>query len=302
MTRVLLLGATGFIGRHVRAALEATPGVTGLVCPRRTELDLLTAEEAQLGTVLGRHEPNVVVNCTGRLDGTRAELMTVHAMVTARLLDAIAARAPHTRLVRLGSAGEYGPVGHGTRIKEGSKTRPVGAYGVSHLAATHLVRAAKDGGADAVSLRVFNPIGAGAQGNSVLVRAAERISHALHTGDDAVTMGPLGSWRDLVDARDVARAVVAAAIVPSLPAAVVNVGRGHAVRTRDAVMALADLAGYRGRIVESGDAPARSQGVDWTCADPALARDTLAWAPSHSLEEALSAIWADVQSRAAVTA
>lgn len=299
MTRVLLLGSSGFIGGHVLAALDAHPRVGEVVCLRRAELDLLTAGVDDLCAVLERSGPDVVVNCTGRLDGSADDLMTVHALVTARLLDAIARCATGTRLVRLGSAGEYGPVPHGTRVREGDATRPVGPYGVSHLAATELVRTAvESGSADAVSLRVFNPIGAGAQGESLLVRAAERIAEALRDDRDQVRMGPLSAWRDLVDARDVATAVAAAATVPVLPSPVVNVGRGQAVRIREVVAALAGAAGFAGRVVEDLVPPGRSRGVDWTCADTTVAEQGLGWSPRHGLGEAVEAIWRDVGARA----
>jgi nucleoside-diphosphate-sugar epimerase len=149
-----------------------------------------------------------------------------------------------------------------------------------------------------VSLRVFNPIGAGAQGESLLVRAAERIVEALRDDLDEVRMGPLSAWRDLVDARDVATAVAAAVTVPVLPAPVVNVGRGQAVRSREVVAALAGVAGFAGRVVEDLVPPGRSRGVDWTCADTTLAEQGLGWWPRYGLSDAVEAVWRDVGARA----
>src|SRR5690606_40217788 len=60
-------------------------------------------------------------------------------LATAKLIDAIAVATPATRLVRLGSAGEYGPVPPGQAVTEDHPTNPVSAYGHSHLAATGLL-------------------------------------------------------------------------------------------------------------------------------------------------------------------
>lgn len=210
MTRVLLLGAGGFIGSHVDRALA------GVEVARigRDRLDLLNAEPGDVLDLLDEVRPTAVVNCTGALDGPAPHLLRLHAGSTAVLLEAVAER-PGTRLVRIGSAGEYGPVRFGSSTDEDTATNPVGGYGVSHLAATHLVRVgARTRGIDAVSLRVFNPIGPGAQGESLLVRLAERVRGALLDGSRRVPTGPLDAWRDFVDVRDVAKAVVAAVTSP----------------------------------------------------------------------------------------
>jgi nucleoside-diphosphate-sugar epimerase len=264
MTTVLLFGASGFIGGPVRAAMAADPRITTLVCPGRDRCDLIGGTVADLVGLVGATAPDVVVNCAGRLAGTPSELMLGNAVVAAKLVEAVSAAAPGARLVRIGSAGEYGPVRHGQAVAEDDPTAPVGDYGVSHLAGTLVVRlAAEAGRVDGVVLRVFNPIGPGCGTENLLGRAAARIREARAAGADEIALGPLSAYRDFVDTRDVATAVVAAAMVPTVTHRILNVGSGRAVTARAAVGSLARAAGFTGTVTERGTGSARSAAVDY---------------------------------------
>ncbi|MFI9642196.1 NAD-dependent epimerase/dehydratase family protein [Micromonospora sp. NPDC051925] len=294
MTRVLLFGSSGFIGGHARDALAADPRVTEVICPGRATFDLLDGEPAALAALLREVAPDAVVNCVGALTGSAAQLVTANTTVAAKLLEATADAAPQARLVRLGSAGEYGPVPDRVPVTEEAPARPVSAYGVSHLAGTRLFQLAGEAGqVDAVSLRVFNPIGPGMSQENLLGRAAARIRAALADGATEITLGPLSAYRDFVDVRDLAALIVAAALAPELRHRVVNAGSGRAVTARQAVELLADAAGYGGRIREAGVGPQRSLAVDWIQADIGRAGHELGWAPLRDLATSIKDIWAD---------
>ncbi len=233
----LLFGASGFIGAHVRAALEEESSVEWVTSVGRDRCDLTAATVDDLTSLLRELTPNVVVNCTGRLDGTGYELMQANTMVAAKLIDAV------------------------------------------------------ERAVDGVTLRVFNPIGSGLRGETLLGRAVGRLRDALADGADAITMGPLSAYRDFVDARDVATAVVAATRVPSLPVRVVNVGSGRAVTAREAVDLLAHAAGFTGEVREEGAPSARSAAVDWIRADITRAAEVLGWRPTHDLTDSVQAMW-----------
>ncbi|MBO3750458.1 NAD(P)-dependent oxidoreductase [Streptosporangiaceae bacterium NEAU-GS5] len=292
MTRVVLFGASGFLGRQVLAQLKADPRVSDVATPGRARLDLLAASATDAARLLAGLRPDVVLNCVGRLSGGIDELLRGNAGVTVTLIEALAGVAPGARLIRLGSAAEYGPAPAGQAVTEDQCARPVSAYGVSHLAGTRLLEvAADDGRIDGATLRVFNPVGPGITDATVLGRAAEVLRAADGLGP--VRFGPLGAVRDFVDVRDVASAVVAAAFAPVLTARVFNVGSGQAVTVRDAVRRLAAELGFSGEIHENARASTRSAEVPWSVADISRARDALGWRPRHTLADSLKGVVAE---------
>ncbi|MCZ7438581.1 NAD-dependent epimerase/dehydratase family protein [Micromonospora sp. WMMC241] len=292
MATVLVFGADGFVGRHVRVALA---GEYAVVCPPRARCDLAVAPVAELVELIRAHRPVAVVNCAGRLGGSDHDLVTAHTLVTAKLVEAVATAAPRARLVRVGSAGEYGVVPTGVAVPETWPAEPVSGYGVSHLAATRLMGLAVTAGRlDGVVLRVFNPIGPGLSPENVLGRAAGLLRSASMRGESEITLGPLDAYRDFVDVRDVASAVAAVVAAPAVPQPVLNVGAGRATRVRAVVRTLAGVAGFTGAVREAAPSGGgrRSAGVPWMRADISAVR-RLGWSPSHDLNDTVKAIWAE---------
>jgi nucleoside-diphosphate-sugar epimerase len=300
--RVLLFGASGFIGRSVGAALEREPRVETVIRVSRPQADhpeagwvshdLIAAGPDELAALIRAAQPDVVVNCVGRLAGDAVQLTEANVLVTARLIEVVARMAPAARVVLLGSAAEYGPAPHGRPIGEDDPARPVAAYGVTRLASTQLVQlAARDKRVDAIVLRVFNPVGPRVPPENLLGRAIAVIRAALSAGEDSVMLGPLGAYRDFVDVRDVATAVTAAALAGQLDERVLNVGSGRPVRCRELVRLLAEVAGFSGKVIESTIPPDRSSLVDWSVADVSRIQRALHWGPAHELRASVEASW-----------
>lgn len=303
--RVLLLGADGFIGRHVAERLLADPAVQLTALGRNDDADVRFDLSAGAPGVLARFldavHPGVVVNCAGAIRGNARELTRHNTVAVATVCEAMRRSSTSARLVQLGCASEYGPSPAGSSTPEDAVPRPGGPYGVSKLAATELVLGS---GLDAVVLRVFSPVGPGTPATSPLGRLAEALRRAMQTGEPELKLTGMGVRRDFVDVRDVARAVHAASL--SAAQGVVNIGTGHALNMREVAVALAQIAGFTGALNEMDDPhptapPAQPLYPDgcgaWQQADVRTARDRLGWRPRIAIDESLADIWMEAACR-----
>ena len=296
MTLAIVLGANGFIGRHVAGALGGDPEIevvgAGLGVPlpglERDWLDIdLLAGDGRLEAELRATGPDLIVNCTGATVGTAAELIRLNVDTTAALLEAIARSGVRARLIHLGSAAEYGPGPVGRPVAETAPARPVSPYGTAKLVATQLVVEAAAAGLDAIVLRVFNALGPGMPPGTLPGGALRRLTEAVAASAPRIEMGPLDSVRDFVDVRDIGAAVLAAGRAPSLDAAIVNIGSGSGHSARELVRALAERVGFVGEIGEAGAGSPRSSDVPWQVADVSLAKRLLGWRAVHDLRSAV---------------
>lgn len=301
--RVLLLGADGFLGRHVAERLLADPAVQLTALGRSDDadvrFDLAGGAPGVLARFLDAVHPGVVINCAGAARGNARDLTRQNTVAVATVCEALRRSAVGARLVQVGCGSEYGPSPVGSSTGEDAVPRPGNPYGVSKLAATELVLAS---GLDAVVLRVFSPVGPGTPTGAPLGRVAEALRRSMQNGDGELKLGGLAVHRDFIDVRDVARAVHAASL--SAAQGVVNIGSGRSVRLRDMAAALAHVAGYDGALHELDEPspgppqPPYPDGCGlWQQADVRTARDRLGWRPRIGLEESLADVWMEAACR-----
>lgn len=292
--RILIIGASSFLGRHLRPAATAA-GHTVLTAGRSggwdLRLDLALDPPDRVAGLIAAAAPDVVANCAGATAGAAevlaaANITAVHTLVTALLTWPGGEAGPPPRLVHVGSAAEYGAVEAGVPVTEDAVPRPAGLYGATKLGGTRLVELARTAGADAVVLRLFNVVGAGSPEDTLPGAAAAQLRHG-----GGLKLGPLDAIRDFVDARDAGDAVLAAAAAPALPHAVVNIGSGTGVAARVLVEQLLSVAGVDVAVHEDAPGSARSAGLGWQQADISRAAADLGWRPRRDLADSVRDLW-----------
>jgi NDP-hexose 4-ketoreductase len=295
--RLMIIGASGFLGAHVRRRASAagaevvTAGRSELAdSPRHRLVDLAGEDPARLAAVLAEVAPDAVVNCAGATAGTPETLTAANITGIYTLTKAMLLTRRRSRLVHLGSAAEYGRAEPGVPVSEQVTPRPGAIYGATKLAGTRLVELAAAAGLDAVVLRVFNPIGPGAQQASLPGRLTTELREAAWRGTD-VRLGSLDAVRDFVDVRDVADAAFAAATAATLPHAVLNIGSGRGVPVRAMVKQLLAISGCTSAVHEDTQGPERSPDIPWQQADISRAVADLAWTPHRELVTSLTDLW-----------
>lgn len=146
----------------------------------------------------------------------------------ARMLDAAQGRA--ARFVLASSAHVYAP--SDKPHQEDAPLAPATPYGRSKLACEELCRAQQR--TEPRIARLFGTAGPGLPRGLML---ADALESALRGDDPVVMRGPDG-WRDILDVRDAADALVGLALAPSAGACVANIASGRARRSSDLVQTM----------------------------------------------------------------
>ncbi|GAA1910720.1 hypothetical protein GCM10009716_20600 [Streptomyces sodiiphilus] len=309
--RTAVVGATGFLGRHVCQAVEQAGhdllGIArapGANPPARqfTAFDIAAAEPEDLAGLLRSQNITTVINTAGGWGRTEEDMVSAHVRLVQRLTAAAALNTARgvapLRVVQVGSIHEYGPVPEGTAMDEWVSPKPVTRYGQTKLAGSQeILRAAGEGHVHGVVLRVVNVCGPRTTPASFLGTVVSRLRDIRPGQRLELSIAP--ARRDYVDVRDVARAVLLAARAP-LTARVVNVGRGEAVPIRDLLALLTEAAGLPPETLHETGGRVESRGGDWVQADIRLARELLDWTPRIGLRESMRDMWEAADATASV--
>lgn len=290
----MVFGAGGFLGAKI-CELLAERGIEHRGMTRSTgephrRFDLAEGHSYALDAQIGMYKPTAVINAAAATQGDVLALTRGNVVAVEALLSSVRAHANNARFVQLGSAAEYGGAEYGTSQDEQAELRPGAAYGMTKLAGSELVLRAQRNGADAVVVRSFNISGPGSPASTLLGRVVRQLGTT-----DSIQLGSLEAWRDYVDVRDVAEAVVAVATADAQLPPVLNVGSGRAALARDVVNRLVELSGTETKVVEgaahAGHAGSPADAVPWQQADTRLIAKHLGWSAQVSLEQSLADTW-----------
>jgi GDP-L-fucose synthase len=293
--RALVTGGRGFLGRVLLAQLEDAGATT--VAPSRAEYDLL--READVARLFADHRPEVVFHLAADVGGIGYNVAnpgrTLYANATMSALVMEQARlAGVEKFVGAGSVCAY-PEHAAVPFREdalwdGYPEPTNGPYGLAKrmmLAQGQAYRAQY--GFNAIHLLIMNLYGPGDHfepDRSHVVAAL--IRRMLEAGEAAapelVVWGDGRATREFLYVDDAARGLVLAAERYD-GAAPVNLATGVEVSVRELATLLAELTGYRGRLVFDASRPS---GQQRRSADVSRARAAFDFAARVSLREGLT--------------
>ena len=287
--RALVLGAGGFVGRHLVRRLRADGWtVVGTVRPGSGDgvhVDL--ADPAAVTSLVRAADPDVAFHlAAGRARETAQERAATVAVNTMSGLHLVEALGPRCRaVVRLGSSTEYAAVDG--PMAEDAPLVPRGLFGATKAAGSLLLAAAAaERGVRSAVLRAFQVYGSGDHAG----RLVPTVLRAAAEGTVLPLTAP-GSRRDWVHVEDVVDACVRAALADDLPPGqVLNVGTGRQT-TNEELVAAAERATGRPIRTAVGAHPGRSWDTASWVSDPSLARTLLGWSSEVELEEGLLRCW-----------
>ncbi len=281
MYEVAVVGAAGFLGGSVMSALTAAGYRAGGFTLDRPLFSggVVDAEAASVRTVVwcaSRINP--------RLATERPELVERDRGDLAEALAQFASWDRPPRVIAFSSGGTvYGPPAE-PPYAETMEPSPVNEYGAAKLDLEHQLAGST---LETVSLRVSNAYGPGqrpAPGQGVLAHWME----AVLSGGEVHLYGDPSSTRDYVYVDDIAHAVVAAHRADT-PPQVVNIGSGLPT-TLDRLLESLEFAVAPARF-DTVRHPARATDTDHSTLDATLARESLGWRATVSLDEGVARMW-----------
>ena len=298
--RVLVTGATGFVGRWLVQELEAF-GHDVIAAPSSAELDI--GDAAAVLRFVTAAAPHAVAHLAAvafapdaARDPDRA--FAVNEGGTRAVLEAIASTHPGTHVLVTSSSEVYGrPAPEDLPIGESQLLRPDRPYGRSKLAQEAVAsEIATANGIPLVLTRAFNHSGPGQRADFVVPALAARILEAMRDGRGSIRAGNVDVRRDIGDVRDVVRAyrlLLEASARGELPAgpSVFNIATGRAVAIRDIIEQLAALAGTTVE-VETDPALVRADDPPEIRGDASRLTAATGWRPERPLSSTLADVLA----------
>ncbi len=280
--RILITGAAGFVGKHLRPVLTAAFPDAAVV-PATFDLRDHTA----IREALQADPPDACVHLAAVSAVTAADAdpdaaWQVNLHGTLALARALLAATPHCTLLYVSTADAYGrSFRSGVPAIEATALAPMNTYGVTKAAADLALGAMAGEGLHVIRVRPFNHTGPGQSDAFVVAAFARQVARiAAGLQSNVLRVGALEPQRDFLDVRDVCAAYALclerAAAIPT--GTVFNVASGVARRVGDVLAELLAIAGVQAKVETDADR-LRPADIPTASGDASAARALLGWMP-----------------------
>lgn len=225
MTRYLITGISGFVGRHLLDCLDSvdpSAEILGLDRPRdipfKTErapfrfeaLDM--KNQNALETAIKQFKPDRIVHLAAQSSvreswNNPAECISSNATIGANLFESVRKQSPDCRILFVGSAEVYAH--QDIALQEISPVNPKNPYALSRLLQENVCKFyVEEFGLDIVSTRSFLHIGPGQKPSFAIASFVAQLVEAQKNGKRQTVLktGNVDLQRDISDVRDVVRA------------------------------------------------------------------------------------------------
>jgi GDP-4-dehydro-6-deoxy-D-mannose reductase len=301
VSRILITGGTGFVGRHLIQFLKSqTSGIAVLASGGSStpepdvdyyEVDIRDRDAVR--SVVQKVEPNQIYHLAGisTVDASWSNpqlTYEVNVFGANNLFNAAMSLPSPPRILNVSTSQIYAPSSR--PLSEDSLLRPDNPYAASKAMAELLVvgyQRQEAGGV--VTARAFNHTGPGQPPNFVLPSMAKQFAE-IEAGlqPPQLTVGNIEVKRDFTDIRDVVRAYCML-LDKGTSGEIYNVCSGSAIRLADIIQMFESISGTKVNI-ETDASRVRPNDVPLICGDPKKIREATGWSPQISLPGTMVAL------------
>ena len=241
--KILLTGATGFLGRKLLTQLQRDfPDCTidtvsrGKIAVSENKGQHFSADLSQnsiVSEVLHQSKPDLVFHAAGKIaSDTWEELHRDNVVTTVNLMESALRLESKPRLVFIGSAAEYGAPQE-LPVVESQCLRPTSLYGVAKTCQSQVAQVYSGKGLEICSARIFNIVGQACPTTLIFGRLLEQIvSNSSGHGPISLKVGNTWPKRDFIDVHDVASGISAIGRFGAAGESY-NICSGHSVSIQD---------------------------------------------------------------------
>jgi nucleoside-diphosphate-sugar epimerase len=281
METVLLTGATGFTGKHLRDFL-LKKGLKVIA----SQFDLTDINS--ISQFLEANPVDYVIHLAAISfvgHENPEEFYQVNTLGTDNLLQALkGSQQPIKKIVIASSANVYGMPENKDKISEESCPQPVNHYACSKLAMEHMVRT-HFSDLPIMITRPFNYTGVGQDTRFVL----PKIVDAYRKGAKGLELGNIDVYRDFSSIEDIV-ASYWRLLLAQEDSIIVNLCSGHATSLREVLSIMAEIAGYE-IDVSINPAFVRANEIKSQCGDRQKLESLTGLKPQTSLKQTLEQMY-----------
>ena len=308
MKKVLITGATGFVGQHLTDYLyskkeyelfgiyRSESGPTNSVSQKTAitleKVDLLDAEKTS--NFITFVKPDQIYHLAG-LPSAAESFNTPGLSITSNILAELSVleslknnKMTNTRVLAISTAEVYGMItAKDLPIDENTELRPVNPYAVSKIAQDYLgLQYQLSYGLDIVRVRPFNHIGPNQKDSFAIPAFAKQIAQIEKGQQEPVLkVGNLTAKRDFTDVRDIVRGYTFL-MDKGKTGDIYNIGSGKSRSTKDLLDLLLSFTDQEITVEEDPEKVRPIEVADVYC-DYAKLNSITGWSPEISIEQTL---------------
>jgi GDP-4-dehydro-6-deoxy-D-mannose reductase len=299
--KVLITGATGFVGHHLISILKDEHQIIGIDRnPPISDNENVNFQSANildkdsLFKILEAEKPDGIIHLAA-IATTWAnkpeDVFKVNLLGTLNLYESIIELKKTSKydpkIIFVSSAEVYGKVSNPEKISEQELLNPLSFYGVSKVAGDRLsFQVTQSHKLRVVIIRPFSHTGPGQQKGFFVPDMASQIVEIENTDQTELLVGNIESTRDYLDVRDVVRVYKYFLENDFTPGDIFNISSGKGIKIEDI---LKTLLGFANKDIQIKHDPTRLRPTDAPIliGDNTKLINTTGWSPQIPIEQTL---------------